>query len=157
MHYSHEFRAYYYSPSLIQSNVDTPVTFYPGTETIKRIKWPPHLMGWIHTHSDNYSKARAADQHFQQILMDPNSIYRYEFKAGQMFVWNNFRILHGRQKIVEFPRTVIGQTVPEDIVQNRFREIQLSKIQTIPEPWLVHLPNNLLTRIQQLEQNALIK
>ena len=50
-------------------------------------------------------------------------------------------MLHGRERVLEAPRTGVGQTVPEQIVHDRSRALHMNALQRyIDEKWLVHMP-----------------
>lgn len=147
--------AHYYEPSLYQANTDTPITLYPGTKKIKRIKWHPHLAGWIHSSFEYYNQAITSYQKFQEIIMRPSIKLEVLMKPGDLYLWNNFRVLHGRQNVIETPRTTIGQTVSEEVVMNRYREIKIKNIKTLDDSWLAHTPTDVLNDIIDIETRGI--
>lgn len=144
--------ARYYEPALIQANIDTAVTLAPGSsKKVKRIKWHPHLSGWILTPTEEYEAAIEAHQKFQEILMRPNIQLELPLNPGDLYLWNNFRILHGRKSVLRTPRTMVGQTVPEEIVMDRWRDIKIKQIKGLNDFWLAQLPTPLLDEVIRLE------
>lgn len=144
--------ANYYTPALYQANIDTPITLYPGSQRIRRIKWHPHLIGWINSSFNEYPKAFTASQKLQQIMMRPDIQIKLEMKPGDLYIWNNFRILHGRQSVFSEIRTIVGQTVPEEVVMNRTRENKIAQITSLNKNWLAQIPTELLDQIILLEK-----
>lgn len=62
-------------------------------------------------------------------------------KPGDLYIWDNFRLLHGREKVLEVPRTGVGQTVPEQTVHDRYRALIIKKLKGLMDKeWLVHMP-----------------
>ena len=62
-------------------------------------------------------------------------------KPGDLYVWDNFRLLHGREKVLTTPRTGVGQTVPEQVVHDRWRALSTKALREyVGDEWLVHLP-----------------
>ena len=68
-------------------------------------------------------------------------------QPGDLYIWDNFRVLHGRERVLGLPRTSVGQTVPEQVVADRYRVLKMAKLKDfIDERWLVHTP------LQQLHE-----
>ncbi len=144
--------AKYYSPALIQANTDTAVTFVPGKPNqVKRIKWHPHLIGWPCCSFADYEQVIAALQKFQSIMLRPEIKLEVTMNPGDMYIWNNFRILHGRQSVLATPRTSVGQTVPEEVVMDTLRNIKIAKIKTLNDDWLAQIPTALLDELYKYE------
>lgn len=62
-------------------------------------------------------------------------------KPGVLYVWDDFRLLHGREMTMETPRTGMGQTVPEQVVHDRYRALFTTRLKgRIDGEWLVHMP-----------------
>ena len=62
-------------------------------------------------------------------------------KPGDLCIWDNFRLLRGRERILEVPRTGVGQTVPEQDVHDRYRALHVDLLKRhVDEDWLVHMP-----------------
>jgi trimethyllysine dioxygenase len=99
---------------------------YP--DKIKRFKWHPHLTGSLQSSYDDLKEARAAHRTFQEIMSRDTHLFRLVMKPGDLFIWDNFRILHGRNRVLEVPRTVVGQTVPEQVVVDQYRAVKMAKL-----------------------------
>ena len=134
---------HYYDPPLYQGAVDTAVTMYPGTSEVKRIRWHAHLTGSLVAPFDDFHKARAAHQKLQEIMRRDSHQLKVLLKPGDLYIWNNFTILHGRERVLKVPRTGVGQTVPEQVVADRYRALKMEK-------WLVHVPTPQLHQLVEL-------
>lgn len=134
--------AAFYDPPLYDNTVDTAITTQPGfPQKIKRVRWHPHLTGSLVTPFDDFPKARLAYQKFQEIMRRDTHQLKLILKPGDMYVWNNFTMFHGRERVLTVPRTGVGQTVPELDVQAKYRALQLRRLNGhIDEKWLVHVP-----------------
>ena len=142
---------HYYDPSLYQGAVDTAVTMYPGTTQVKRIRWHPHLTGSIVAPFDEFHRARAAHHRFQEIMRRDTHQLKVILKPGDLYIWNNFTILHGREKVLQVPRTGVGQTVPEQVVADRYRALKIGQLRDhLDEKWLVHMPAAQLFHLVEL-------
>ena len=143
----------YYNPPLRQGTVDAPVTFYPGTTIVKCFRWHAHLTGSLVNSFDTFHLARAAHQKFQEILTRDTHLCKVHLRPGDLYVWNNFTILHGRERVLVTPRTGVGQTVPEQVVADRYRELKVKSLRGyLGEDWAVHMPNEVLFRAGELIQ-----
>lgn len=144
--------AQFYNPPLIQSTVDTAVTMQPGfPNSIKRIRWHPHLTGSLLTPFDTYPRARLAHQKFQEIMRRPTHQLTALLKPGDLYLWDNFRILHGRERVLEVPRTALGQTVPEQVLVDEYRAMNIKWLKdVVEEKWLVHVPDAQLHEMVKL-------
>ena len=138
--------ASYYDPPMFQATTDTAVTFSPGfPDKIKRFRWHPHLSGSLLSSFDSFREAREAHQAFEAILRREDHLLKVLLKPGDMYLWDNFRVLHGREKVLAVPRTGVGQTVPEQVVDDRVRALCIDALrQRIDERWLVHVPTTQL-------------
>ena len=144
---------HYHSPPLYQGTVDTPVTMYPGTSRVKKVRWHPHLTGSLVTPFESFHASRLAHRKFQEILRRDSHLLRVNLTPGDLYIWNNFTILHGRERVLEVPRTSIGQTVPEQVVADRYRELKFRQLLGhFEEKWLVHLPTPQLCYLVELVQ-----
>ena len=142
---------HYYDPPLYQGAVDTAVTMYPGTSQVKRIRWHPHLTGSLITPFDDFHKARAAHQKLQEIMRRDDHQLKVVLKPGDLYIWNNFTVLHGRERVLEVPRTGVGQTVPEQVVADRYRALKIGQLRgQVDEKWLVHVPAPQLYQLTEL-------
>ena len=102
---------HYYSPPLYQGTVDTPVTMYPGTSRVKKVRWHPHLTGSLVTPFESFDASRLTHQKLDKILERDTHLLRVNLRPDDLYIWNNFTILHGRERVLEVPRTSVGQTV----------------------------------------------
>jgi trimethyllysine dioxygenase len=118
--------AHYYSPPLDQAVVDTVITPRPGFPSqVKLVRWHPHFFGSCLSPFDR------RPSHQLTLRMGP----------GDMYLWNNHLVLHGRERIVQAPRLGVGQTVPEEVVAQRYRELKIAALLPhIDRKWLVHAP-----------------
>ena len=134
--------AHYYTPPLMQAAVDTIITLQPGsTHAVKRVRWHPHFSGSCLSAFDKFHKAREAHQRFQEIMRDSDHQLLLRMEPGDMYLWNNFLVLHGRESIVESPRLGVGQTVPEEVVVQRYRDVKIAQLLPyVDRKWLVHVP-----------------
>jgi trimethyllysine dioxygenase len=134
--------AQFYSPSLFQTTVDTAVRKKPGfPEQVKCVRWHPHLTGYLLSPFEEFDRARRAHCKFQEIMCRDSHMLRLVFRPGDLYVWDNFRILHGREKIFDVPRTAVGQTVIEQVVSDQYREVKMAWLKEfIDEHWLVQTP-----------------
>ncbi|KAI4283605.1 MAG: hypothetical protein L6R35_005109 [Caloplaca aegaea] len=131
----------FYGGPLYQATVDTPVTMQPGTDQFKRIRWHPNLTGSLLAPYDSYKEARLAHQRFQEILRRDTQQLKMQLNPGDLYIWDNFRLLHGREKVMDTPRTGVGQTVPEHVVHDRYRALSAARLKTyLDGEWLVHMP-----------------
>ena len=142
---------HYYDPPLYQGAVDTAVTMYPGTAQVKRIRWHPHLTGSIVAPFDEFQTARAAHHRLQEIMRRDSHQLKVILKPGDLYLWNNFTILHGRERVLQVPRTGVGQTVPEQVVADRYRALKIKRLRgRLEEKWLVHMPAAQLFHLGEL-------
>ena len=132
----------FYGDPLYQATVDTPITPQPGfPNQIKRVRWHPNLTGALLAPYSEYTEARLAHQRFQEIMRRDTHQLKLVLKAGDLYIWDNFRLLHGRERVLEVPRTGVGQTVPEQVVHDRYRALHIELLkQHVDEGWLVHMP-----------------
>ena len=142
---------HYYSPPLYQATADTVVTMYPGTQQVKRVRWHPHLSGSLMTPFDRYDISRQAHQKFQEIMRRETHQLKVCLQPGDLYIWNNFTILHGRERVLKVPRTGVGQTVPEQVVVDKYRALKIGQLKDyIDEKWLVHVPTAQLQDLVKL-------
>ena len=147
---------HYYSPPLYQATADTVVTMYPGTRQVKRVRWHPHLSGSLITSFDQYDIARLAHQKFQEIMRRETHQLKVCLQPGDLYIWNNFTILHGRDRVLKVPRTGVGQTVPEQVVVDKYRALKVWQLKNaIDEKWLVHVPTAQLQDLVKLTLHEL--
>ena len=145
--------AHYYDPPLYQGTVDTPVTMYPGTSRVKKVRWHPHLTGSLVTPFETFEVSRLAHQKFQEILRRDSHLLRVNLRPGDLYIWNNFTILHGRERVLEIPRTSVGQTAPEQTVADRYRQLKIRQLgEHVEEKWLIHVPTPQLCQMIELVQ-----
>ncbi|KAL9619187.1 MAG: hypothetical protein Q9160_006196 [Pyrenula sp. 1 TL-2023] len=152
--------AQFYDPPLCQTTVDTAVRRKPGsgpgsadnsTNEVKCLRYHPHLAGYLLAPYDSYSRARLAHTTFQSILRRPSHQYCTALRPGDLYVWDNFRILHGRERILETPRLAVGQTVIEQVVVDEWRRVCMRELEgLIGEGWLVQCPGEELGRLVEV-------
>jgi trimethyllysine dioxygenase len=137
---------------MYQATTDTAITTQPGfPNQIKRFRWHPHLTGSLLSPFDEFSEARVAYRTFQEIMRRDSHLYRTLFKPGDLYIWDNFRILHGRERVMVLPRTAVGQTVPEQVVADQYRFLKMARLKGhIDENWLVHTPMQQLYEMVKL-------
>lgn len=142
---------HYYSPPLYQATTDTVVTMYPGTRQVKRVRWHPHLSGSLLAPFDQFDIARQAHQKFHEIMRRETHQLKVCLQPGDLYIWNNFTILHGRERVLKVPRTGVGQTVPEQVVVDKYRALKIGQLKNhIEEKWLVHVPTAQLQDLVKL-------
>ncbi|KAK6530537.1 hypothetical protein TWF694_003878 [Orbilia ellipsospora] len=148
--------AQFYNPPLYQTTVDCGVRMMPGyPDQVKCIRWHPHLAGYLLTPYENYEKARRAHLKFQEIVRRDSHQLQIKFNPGDMYVWDNFRLLHGREKVLSTPRMAVGQTVIEQVVNDNYRVKQMVYLsQFIGEHWLVQTPTWYLDKLVKLVKGA---
>ena len=130
-----------YAEPLYQATVDTAITMHPGSGQVKRARWHPNLTGSLLVPYDDYKQARLAHQKFQEIIRRDTHQLKLLFKPGDYYIWDNFRLLHGREQVLQNPRTGVGQTVPEQVVHDRYRALHMDILKNyVDARWLVHMP-----------------
>lgn len=78
-------------------------------------------------------------------------LLKVHLKPGDLYVWNNFTIPHGRERVLVVPRTGVGQTVPEQVVADTYRALKTRQLQgLVEEKWLVHVPTPQLHELVRL-------
>lgn len=142
----------FYGDPLYQATVDTAITSQPGfPNQTKRVRWHPNLTGALLAPYNEYKQARLAHQRFQEIMRRETHQLKLVLKAGDLYIWDNFRLLHGRERVLEVPRTGVGQTVPEQVVHDRYRALHMDVLkQHVDEGWLVHMPMPQLRQMVRL-------
>ncbi|OCL10858.1 Clavaminate synthase-like protein [Glonium stellatum] len=150
--------AQFYNPPLYQTTVDTAVRKMPGfPDEVKCIRWHPHLAGYLLSPYEDYEKARRAHCKFQEIMRRDSHQLKIKFNPGDMYVWDNFRLLHGRENIFSTPRMAIGQTVIEQVVNDHYRVKQMDFLSRfIGEHWLVQTPTWQLDNLVKLVKRATV-
>jgi alpha-ketoglutarate-dependent taurine dioxygenase len=138
--------ARFYSPPFFQTTVDAAVRKKPGfPEQIKCVRWHPHLAGYLLSPFEEFDRAHRAHCKFQEIMCRDSHMLRIVLRPGDLYVWDNFRILHGREKIFDVPRTAVGQTVIEQVVSDQYRAVKMGWLKEfIDEHWLVQTPTGQL-------------
>ncbi|MCJ1477071.1 hypothetical protein MMC13_005742 [Lambiella insularis] len=146
----------FYGAPLYQATVDTPITSQPGSpDQLKRFRWHPNLTGSLLAPYDAYADARLAHQTFQAILRRPTHQLTRLLAPGDLYVWDNFRLLHGREQVLQVPRTGVGQCVPEQVVHDRYRALCVGVLREwVGEDWLVHMPMPQLREMLRLVEGG---
>lgn len=147
----------FYGLPLYQATVDAAVTMQPGSPNeIKRLRWHPNLTGSLLAPYHNFKMARLAHQKLEEIMRRDTHQLKLVLNPGDLYIWNNFTLLHGRERVIEVPRTGVGQTVPEQAIADRYRELQVKQLTTyVDEKWLIHMPIPQLREMRKLVQNRL--
>lgn len=147
----------FYGDPLYQATVDTAITMQPGgPDRVKRVRWHPNLTGSLLSPYEEYKDARLAHQKFQEILRRDTHQLKLILKPGDLYIWDNFRLLHGREKVLEVPRTGVGQTVPEQVVHDRYRALTIGQLKKfIGEEWLVHVPMPQLSEMAKILEDGI--
>ena len=145
----------FYGDALLQATVDTAITFQPGfPDQIKRVRWHPNLTGSLLSLYEEYKAARLAHQTFQKIVRRDTHQLKLTLKPGDLYIWDNFRLMHGREMVMNVPRTGVGQTVPESVVHDSYRALTVKMLKGhIEEDWLVHMPMPQLRELLSIVQN----
>jgi trimethyllysine dioxygenase len=107
--------AHWYDPLLYQGNINPGLNSDPISGQVKSFRWHPHLSGFLLSPHDKHQEARAAHRKFQEISRRETHELRVHFQPGDLFIWDNHRLLHGREQVLRGPRTSVAQTVPEQI------------------------------------------
>jgi trimethyllysine dioxygenase len=144
--------AHFYDPPMFQATIDPAVTMTPGFPNhVKRVRWHPHLAGSLLAPFQDFIAARKAYQKFQEIARRPSHQLTLQFRPGDLYIWDNFHTLHGRERVISTPRTSVGQTVSEQVVSERYRSLQIMRLkELIDEAWLVHVPTPQLYELAKL-------
>lgn len=144
----------FYGEPVFQMTVDTAISMQPGTrDQYKRVRWHPNFIGSLLCPYEDYPEARLAQQRFREIMRRDTHQLKVHLKPGDMFIWDNFRVLHGREKVFTVPRTGVGQTVPEQVVHDKYRALCIDRLKgVVDEQWLVHLPMPQLREMVMLVQ-----
>lgn len=141
----------FYGHNVYQMTVDTAFSTVPGTNDFKRVRWHPNFIANILGPYDKYLESRAAQQKFLEIMRRPTHQLSLDLGPGDLFIWDNFRVLHGREKVYTTPRTGVGQTVSEQVVHDKYRSIAIELLRgRINDQWLVHLPMHQLRELLRL-------
>jgi trimethyllysine dioxygenase len=149
--------AQFYKPSLHQTTVDTAVRKMPAyPDQIKCIRWHPHLAGYLLSPYEEYERARRAHVKFQEIMRRDSHQLTVKLCPGDMYVWDNFRLLHGRERILSTPRLAVGQTVIEQDVNDNYRVKQMGFLgQYLGEHWIAQTPTWQLDNLVTLVKDAI--
>lgn len=111
----------FYGEAVSQMTVDAAVSMQPGTsDQFKRVRWHPNVIGSLLSPYEEYDEARLAQKRFLEVMRRDTHQLKVNLKPGDMFLWDNYRVLHGREKVFAVPRTGVGQTVPEQVVHDRY-------------------------------------
>jgi trimethyllysine dioxygenase len=143
--------AHMYSPAQYQGATSTVITPLPGfPHQIYRFRWHPHLVGSLLAPFSQFPAARLAHRKFQEIASRDTHRLKVRFMPGDMYLFDNFRVLHGRERVLKGPRTTVGQSVPEQVMVDRWREMLIGRlIRVLEEKWLIHVP---LAQLYELDK-----
>jgi trimethyllysine dioxygenase len=143
--------AHMYSPPQYQASTPTAVMSLPGfPNQIYRFRWNPHQVGSLLSPFSQFPTSLLAHRNFQEIASRDTHQLKVRFKPGDMYLWDNFRVLHGRERVLKVPRTSVGQTVPEQAVVDGWREMLTERLlRVLEERWLIHVP---LAQLYELDK-----
>jgi len=143
--------AHIYSPPQYQGTTPTTVIPRPGfPDQIYRFHWNPHQVGALLCPFHSFPTALRAHRKFQEISSRDTHQLKVKFKPGDMYLWDNHKVLHGRDKVLKTPRTAVGQTSSEQAVVDRWREILIRRLLgVLEERWLVQVP---LQQLRELDK-----
>ncbi len=104
---------------------------------------------------DDFKMARLAHQKLEEIMRRDSHQLKLVLDPSHLYIWNNFTLLHGRERVIEVLWTGVGQTVPEQVIADKYREPQVKVLSTcVDEQWLIHMPTFQLRKIPNLLQNG---
>ena len=99
--------------------------------------------------------ARSAHQMFREIISRDSHQLELFLNPGDLYVWNEFPLLHGRERVLELPRTGTGQSVPEQVIAGKYRKLQLKNFtEHSDEKRLVHMPLHRLHELARRIQSS---
>jgi len=144
--------AFHYNPPIYQTAVDVPVTRDPVvSDQIKQLRWHPHLSGPLLTPFHEFHDARRAHEKFLEIVRRDTHQLNIILKPGDLYLWDNFRVFHGRDGVSKTPRTGVGQTIPEQVAADTYRAIKMAQLKPyIDNKWLVHMTASQLDYLLRL-------
>jgi trimethyllysine dioxygenase len=144
--------ALHYGPPIYQATVDTALSVHPDVpDRFERVRWHPHLAGHLLTTFDKFHDGRRAYEKFLEITQRDTHQLKAVLKPGDLYLWDNYRTIHGRQVVSKVPRTAAGETVPEQVVLDMYRAVKVEQLkQYIDTKWLVHMTLNQLHDLYQL-------
>ncbi|ESZ96612.1 hypothetical protein SBOR_2979 [Sclerotinia borealis F-4128] len=95
---------------------------------------------------DEFPKARAAYRKFQSIGRRNSHALKIVMKPGEVCLWDNFRVLHGREYGVMNAGICDEEMVGEQEVLDVWRGTMTRRLMEMgmEEKWLVHVPEKLL-------------
>ncbi|MCJ1472473.1 hypothetical protein MMC13_001121 [Lambiella insularis] len=131
-----------YSPTQFQAtvaNVITPPHGFPNQ--IYRFRWHPHYVGSLLTAFPQFTTSLMAHRKFQEIINRDTHTLRVRLRPGDLYIMDNYKVFHGRERVVKEPRTAVGQSVPDQVVMDGWRELLAERLlHVLDEAWLVHVP-----------------
>jgi trimethyllysine dioxygenase len=143
--------AHIYSPPQYQGTTPTAVMPRPGfPDQIYRFHWNPHQVGSLLCPFPAFPTALRAHRKFQEISSRDTHQLKVKFTPGDMYLWDNHKVLHGRERVLKAPRTGVGQTSPEQAVVDWWREMLIRRLLgVLEERWLVQVP---LPQLRELDK-----
>lgn len=143
--------AHMYSPTQYQAATSTVAIPTPGfPQQVNRFRWHPHLAGALLCPFAQFPEALRAHRAFQEIADRDTHQLRVRFVPGDMYLFDNHRVLHGRARVLKVSRTSVGQSVPEQTVVDGWREMLTSRLmRVLEEKWLIHVP---LAQLYELDK-----
>jgi trimethyllysine dioxygenase len=131
-----------YSPTIYQGTTTTAITPKQGfPNEIYRFRWHPHYVSSLICPFDDFTTALAAHRKFQEISDRRTHQLKLRLKPGDMYLIDNQRVFHGRDRVISEPRTCVGQSTTEQAVLDGWRDSLIGRLLGfIEEKWLIHMP-----------------
>lgn len=141
-----------YFPTQFQATVSSVVTAPFGFQTgVYRFRWHPHYVGSLLAPFSEFNKSLTAHRKFQEIMERDSHILRVKLNPGDLYIMDNYKIFHGRERVLKGPRTAVGQSVPDQTVMDGWRELLTERLlHAVDEKWLVHVPIMQLYEMDQM-------
>ena len=90
---------------------------------------------------DEFTTSLEAHRKYQEIMNRPSHQLKLRLEPGDMYLMDNYRVFHGRDRVLLEPRTCVGQSTPEQVVLDGWREALIGRLLGFMEDkWLIHMP-----------------
>ena len=141
-----------YSPTQFQATVSSVVTPPPGFQTgVYRFRWHPHYVGSLLAPFPQFATSLMAHRKFQEIMDRDTHTLQVKMVPGDLYIMDNYKVFHGRERVLKIPRTAVGQSVPDQVVMDGWRELLAERLLGVmDEKWLVHVPIMQLYEMHQI-------
>lgn len=145
-----------YSPTQFQATVSSVVTPPFGFQTgVYRFRWHPHYVGSLLAPFSDFNTSLTAHRKFQEIMERDSHLLRVKLVPGDLYIMDNYKVFHGRERVLKGPRTAVGQSVPDQVVMDGWRELLAERLlHAVDEKWLVHVPIMQLYEMDQMVNGA---